>query len=71
LSRYQSKEEEEMERQKKAIEADKEFNESLRKSLEEKASMNKLMVERELKMIELKKEIRRLEDELAQKSDIH
>lgn len=64
LSSYQLKEAEEMRQQKEVIEADKEFNENLRKSLEEKASMNKLMVERELKMIELKKEIKRLEDQL-------
>ena len=65
LARYQRKEEEELRKQREENEMEKVSNESLRKSLEEKASMNKLMVERELKMIGLKKEIQRLKEELA------
>ncbi len=66
LAKYKKLEERELQKQQELNQKEKESNESLRKSLEEKAGMNKLMVERELKMIELKKEISRLKEELAQ-----
>lgn len=69
LTRYQKKEAEAIQLQKAANLEEKRNNEELRKSLEEKAGLNTLMVEREIKMIELKKEIAELKSQLAAKDN--
>jgi sensor domain CHASE-containing protein len=68
LVRYQKKEADSILLQKEANLEEKRNNEELKKSLEEKAGLNTLMVERELKMIELKKEIAKLKSELANRN---
>jgi sensor domain CHASE-containing protein len=69
LVRYQKKEADAIKLQQEANLIEKRNNEELRKSLEEKAGLNTLMVEREIKMIELKKEIAELKSQLADKGN--